>query len=70
MKRIVAILLFMLIMLSLCACKSPEEKRAEALNEGVRQAQAAADKAEQDYDELQQNISDYESAVERVESFD
>lgn len=57
MKRIIALLLAFVMIISLCACESPEEKARREIQE-----------AREAYNEVQQEVDRLESELESIEN--
>lgn len=62
MKRVIALILAFMMMLSLSACKTKEEQELEKAQQAYQQAKENADKARQKYDHLQDLIDQYDKA--------
>ena len=69
MKRVVAVILFVVMALSLCACSSEEERALESANERLNQAQKDYNDAVDDYNDFKNDVDDYQQALDRVNSY-
>lgn len=66
MKRLMLLCLVLSMLFSLTACKSKEEKELEEARNAASAMAEAASQAQEDYDELMDDIAEYEDAVDEL----
>lgn len=66
MKKCIALFLVLSMAFSLTACKSKEEKELEEARNAAAAMAEAATQAQEDYDELIDDIAEYENAVDEL----
>ena len=69
MKKIICLFLILLMMFSFCGCETKEEKAAREAQEYADHMNDVYEKAKQDYDDLKDELDEYNKSLDRLNGY-